>query len=129
MISGGIHIALKELSQESFVAFSKEKVPAAHAQLISACATANFYPNIEQECSQVAGVICLVAAGLSVAVIPSNLASLIHPKVQYVPLSDDTHFLSQEVSLAWRRGDDSPVLASFLEVAGSMSELAPKRPK
>src|SRR3546814_957431 len=95
-------LALKQLAGESFVAFSREKVPAAHAQLISACTEAGFYPDIEQECSQVGGVICLVAAGLSVALVPSNLASLMHPKVQYLPLADRSRFLGQEISVAWR---------------------------
>lgn len=125
-LAGQKTIALKQLAHESFIAFSKEKVPTAHAQLISACATANFYPKVEQECSQVGGVICLVAAGLSVALIPSNLTSLMHPKVQYVPLSDDTHFLSQEISLAWRHGDDNPALTSFLGVAQTLAD--PERP-
>ncbi|KAA0889317.1 LysR family transcriptional regulator [Pusillimonas sp. ANT_WB101] len=123
-LAGQKSVSLRQLSHESFVSFSREKVPTAHAQLIAACAAANFYPHIEQECSQVAGVICLVAAGLSVAVIPSNLASLMHPKVQYVPLSDTTHHLSQEVSLAWRKGDGNPALASFLQVASTQAPHA-----
>lgn len=116
-LAGKRSIALKQLAGESFVAFSREKVPAAHAQLISACTEAGFYPDIEQECSQVGGVICLVAAGLSVALVPSNLASLMHPKVQYLPLADRSRFLGQEISVAWRRGDDNPALASFLKVS------------
>lgn len=120
-LAGERAISLDQLSHESFVSFSREKVPTAHAQLIAACATANFQPHIEQECSQVAGVICLVAAGLSVAVIPENLASLMHPKVQYVPLSDTTPHLSQEVSLAWRKDDDNPALASFLQMAAALT--------
>lgn len=122
-LAGRKTIELRQLAHESFVSFSKEKVPTAHAQLIAACATANFYPNIEQECSQVGGVICLVAAGLSVAVIPSNLTSLMHPKVKYVPLSDDTHYLTQEVSMAWRQGDGNPALASFLAVAQTLADM------
>jgi DNA-binding transcriptional LysR family regulator len=107
-------IDLRQLANESFVAFSREKVPAAHAQLISACDTAGFYPHIEQECAQVASVICLIAAGLSVALVATNLTSLIHPKVRYVPISNKTHFLSQEISVGWRRSDPNPVLTSFL---------------
>jgi DNA-binding transcriptional LysR family regulator len=114
-------VALKELAHESFVAFTRQHVPAAHAQLISACATAGFYPQIDQESAQIGSVICLVAAGLSVALIPSNLQSLIHPKVSYVPLSDTTEFLKQEVGLAWRRDDANPALASFLQVATRLS--------
>ncbi|ANN69472.1 hypothetical protein BAU08_07165 [Bordetella bronchialis] len=123
-LAGRKRIALRQLAGDSFVAFSRDKVPAAHAQLISACATAGFHPRIEQECAQVASVVCLVAAGLSVALIPSNLASLIHPKVRYIPLSDDTAYLRQEISLAWRRDDDNPALASFLEAARPLSVSA-----
>lgn len=121
-LSGQKTIGLKQLAHESFVAFSKEKVPAAHAQMIAACSTAGFYPDIAQECSQVASVICFVAAGLSIALIPSNLTALIHPKVQYIPLSDKTPFLNQEISIAWRNNDDSPALASFLKAAKSLQE-------
>jgi DNA-binding transcriptional LysR family regulator len=120
-LAGSKRIALRQLAQESFVAFSREKVPASHAQLISLCATAGFHPRIEQECAQIASVICLVAAGLSVALIPTNLASLIHPKVRYVPISDKTETLRQEISLAWRRDDDNPALASFLVAAEALS--------
>jgi DNA-binding transcriptional LysR family regulator len=111
-------IALKQLAHESFVAFSKEIVPAAHAQLISACCDAGFYPKIEQECSQIASVICLVAAGLSIALVPSNLASLIHPNVRYLPIAAQARFLTREISIAWRRDDGNPALASFLKIAG-----------
>lgn len=115
-------ISLKDLEHESFVAFARQHVPAAHAQLISACAIAGFHPRIDQESAQVGSVIGLVAAGLSVALIPSNLQSLIHPKVSYVTLSDTTEFLKQEVGLAWRRDDANPALASFLTVAQRLSQ-------
>lgn len=113
-------ISLQQLAGESFVAFSREKVPSAYTQLITVCAEAGFSPDIEQECSQVGGVICLVAAGLSVSLISGNLASLIHPKVKYLPLADDNPNLTQEVSIAWRKGDDNPALASFLKIARAL---------
>ncbi len=120
-LSGEKSIKLKQLARESFVAFSKEKVPAAHAQLISACSLAGFYPDIAQECSQVASMVCFVAAGVSVALIASNLTALMHPKIRYIPLSDKNQFLTQEISLAWRAGDNHPALASFLNAAQPLS--------
>ncbi|ARP83020.1 hypothetical protein CAL12_20835 [Bordetella genomosp. 8] len=114
-------IALRQLAGESFVSFSREKVPAAHAQLIAVCGAAGFYPSIEQECSQVASVICLIAAGLSVALVSGNLTSLIHPKVSYVPISDQTPYLDQEVSLAWRENDSNPALHALLDVARAIT--------
>ncbi|ALM86127.1 LysR family transcriptional regulator [Bordetella sp. N] len=125
-LAGRKRIDLRQLAGESFVAFSREKVPAAHAQLISVCGAAGFYPNIEQECSQVASVICLIAAGLSVALVSGNLTSLIHPKVCYVPISNHTPYLDQEVSIAWRGGDTNPALHSFLEVARGMEAASGK---
>ncbi|SAI39883.1 LysR family transcriptional regulator [Bordetella ansorpii] len=126
-LAGRASIELKQLAGESFVAFSREKVPAAHAQLIAACATAGFYPAIEQECSQIASVICVIAAGLTVALVSGNLTSLIHPKVQYVPLADRLPLLEQEVAIAWRRNDDNPALASFLDVARQLENPSPLR--
>ncbi|OWT73642.1 MULTISPECIES: LysR family transcriptional regulator [unclassified Achromobacter] len=123
-LAGRKRIDLRQLAGESFVAFSKEKVPAAHAQLISVCGAAGFYPNIEQECSQVASVICLVAAGLSVALVSGNLTSLIHPKVVYVPISNRTPYLDQEVAIAWRRNDANPALHSLLDVARTLETAA-----
>lgn len=110
-------IHLKQLAHESFIAFSKEKVPTAHAQMITVCAEAGFYPDIAQECSQVAGVICLIAAGLSVALVPSNLSWLIHPQVQYVPIADDSEHLYQEISITWRSEDSNPAIGAFLRMA------------
>jgi DNA-binding transcriptional LysR family regulator len=110
-------VALSQLANETFIAFSKEKVPTAHAQLISLCAEAGFYPHIAQESSQIAGLICQIAAGLFVALIPSNLSSLIHPQVKYLPVSDNSAHLWQEVSIAWRTIDDNPAITAFLNTA------------
>lgn len=115
-------IDLRQLARDSFISFSREKVPTAYAQLLTVCAAAGFSPRIEQECAQVGGVICLVAAGLSVALIPSNLASLIHPKVRYLPLADRNPDLIQEVSIAWRSNDDNPALASFLKMVRTSAD-------
>lgn len=116
-LSNRKRISLKELAQESFVAFSRERVPAAHAQLIAACMEVGFYPNIEQECAQVASMVCIIATGLSVALVAGNLTALIHPSVRYIPLSDKTPHLHQEISVAWREDDKNPALTSLLKVA------------
>jgi DNA-binding transcriptional LysR family regulator len=114
-------IDLKDLAGESFIAFSRVRVPAAHAQLIALCVEAGFYPEIEQESAQVASVICVIAAGLCVALVAGNLSALMHPKVQYVPIANKSPNLTQDISIAWRRGDDNPALAAFLGVARRMA--------
>ncbi len=114
-------LALAELADEPLVTFNRDKVPASYAQLMSACLAAGFHPRIAQECSQVAGVICVVAAGLGLAIIPSDLKSLMHPKVRYIALRGDDKHVNIELSLAWRKDDRNPVLNSFLASAGALS--------
>lgn len=111
-------IALSELANESFVAFNRNDVPASYAQLMSICLAGGFHPKITQECSQVAGMVCVVAAGLGVAIIPADLRSLIHPKVSYVDLQGQDKSLSVEISFAWRNDNANPALQSFLQCAG-----------
>jgi DNA-binding transcriptional LysR family regulator len=106
-------VALADLANESFAAFNRDKVPASYAQLMSDCLTAGFQPKIAQECSQVSGLICVVAAGLGIAIVPSDLRSLKHPKVHYVDLQSGPGNLRVEISFAWRRDNHNPALRSF----------------
>lgn len=106
-------IALADLANESFVAFNRDKVPASYAQLMSDCLTAGFQPKITQECSQVSGLVCVVAAGLGIAIVPSDLRSLKHPKVHYIDLHGGAESLKVEISFAWRRDNPNPALRSF----------------
>lgn len=121
-LAGNTSIALSQLAGERFAAFSRKQIPAAHAQLIAACANAGFYPEIDQECTQIASIICLVAAGVAVALVSGNLSSLVHPNVRYVPLVDDPVFIAQQTAIAWRKGDDNPAIASFMSVVARLAD-------
>ena len=114
-------LAVGDLRDESFVAFSREKVPAVYRQLLAVCESAGFLPAIAQECRQVASLLCSVAAGVCVALVQENLTALRHPKVVFRPLTDTTPLLEQELSVAWRRDDDNPALAAFLQTASRIS--------
>src|SRR5690606_24749130 len=92
-----------------------DDVPASYAQLLSICLSAGFHPRIAQECSQVAGVLCVVAAGLGVAIIPGDLRLLAHPLVHYIDLKGLDEDLSVEISFAWRHDNQNPALRSFLQ--------------
>lgn len=121
-LAGETSINLSQLAGERFVAFSREQIPAAHAQLIAACVNAGFYPEIDQECTQIASIVCLVAAGVAVALVSGNLSSLVHPNVRYVALNEDRAFTAQQTAIAWRKGDDNPALASLLSVVAQLAD-------
>jgi len=55
-----------------------------------------------------------VAAGAGVSLVPQSLRALVRAGVVYRDLAGDVPTV--RLSAAWRTGDDSPVLAAFLEL-------------
>jgi DNA-binding transcriptional LysR family regulator len=70
---------------------------------------------VEQEAIQMQTIVSLVSAELGVALIPASLTNLQRTGVTYKHLQGGTPFT--EIHLAWRRGDDLPVLRVFLDLA------------
>jgi DNA-binding transcriptional LysR family regulator len=70
---------------------------------------------IVQEAIQMQTIISLVSAGMGVALVPASLRSLARTGVRYVSLSGETPVL--ESGIVWRRGDTTPTLERFLDVA------------
>jgi DNA-binding transcriptional LysR family regulator len=69
---------------------------------------------IVQEVSEMQTLVGLVAAGVGVSLVPQSLRALTRAGVVYRDLAGDVPTV--RLSAAWRTGDDSPVLAAFLEL-------------
>src|SRR3954447_21088904 len=69
---------------------------------------------IVQEVTEMQTLVGLVAAGVGVSLVPRSLRALARDGVVYRDLADDVPTV--QLSAAWRTGDDSPVLAAFLEL-------------
>lgn len=70
---------------------------------------------IVQEAIQMQTIISLVSAGMGIALVPDSLRSLARTGVLYVSLKGQAPFL--ESGIVWRRGDATPTLERFLDVA------------
>lgn len=70
---------------------------------------------IVQEAIQMQTIISLVSAGMGIALVPDSLRSLARTGVRYVSLKGRVPFL--ESGIVWRRGDTTPTLERFLDVA------------
>ena len=108
-------LSMAELKDEGFVIFSRDHVPASYAALMTLCSLEGFHPLILQECIQVSGLICVVAAGVGIALVPSDLKALQHPKVSYVPLKGSHSFQQVEISLAWHKDNHNPAIPGFVK--------------
>jgi DNA-binding transcriptional LysR family regulator len=84
---------------------------------------------IVQEVTEMQTLVGLVAAHVGVSLVPQSLRALARAGVVYRDLAGDVPTV--RLSAAWRTGDDSPVLAAFLELmargwwAGTDSAAAP----
>jgi DNA-binding transcriptional LysR family regulator len=69
---------------------------------------------IVQEVAEMQTVIGLVAAGVGISLVPESVRALQRRGVTYRDLANGAPTV--ELAVAWRTGDDSPVLAAFLEL-------------
>ncbi len=105
-------IALSALAREDFVSFPRARGPAFFDQTMRLCHDAGFTPHIVQEAVQL-DILNLVAAGFGVAVIPGSMRHARRPGVVCRAIEGSPR---TELFVAWRQGDDSPVVRDFLEV-------------
>lgn len=108
-------VALSELKNEPFVAYSHDRIPLMHSHGVSMCLEVGFYPNIVCEAWQASSILSFVAAGIGAALIPSHLSELLHPGVVYRPLSRGSPNVTLEIAVVWREVDRSSALASLLD--------------
>jgi DNA-binding transcriptional LysR family regulator len=80
---------------------------------------------IVQEVAEMQTVIGLVAAGVGISLVPESVRALQRCGVTYRPLAEDAP--SVELAVAWRTGDDSPVLAAFLALTRAMAPAEEER--
>jgi DNA-binding transcriptional LysR family regulator len=97
------------------ILFPRRVAPAFH-DLVTGYFTAHGgTARIAQEAIQMQTIIALVSAGMGLALVPASLRHLARTGVRYVALAGDAPVL--ESGLVWRRGDATPTLARFLDVA------------
>jgi DNA-binding transcriptional LysR family regulator len=106
-------VRVEELAGEPLVLITRSGAPGLRGAL--APLTDVFEEDaIVQEVAEMQTLIGLVAAGVGVSLVPASVRALARTGVVYRPLAGDPPRVA--LSAAWRTGDDSPVLAAFLEL-------------
>jgi DNA-binding transcriptional LysR family regulator len=106
-------IPLQAMADEPFVLPSPEIVPS-YTEIINLCQQAGFFPKVIQEATWMITVLSLVAGGMGVALLPSNVQNLQRTGVVYRPIKGAN--FTREIVVVWRKDDSSPVLQKFLNV-------------
>jgi DNA-binding transcriptional LysR family regulator len=106
-------IPVKALENEAFVLPSPEIVPS-YMQIMNLCQEAGFLPKVVQEATWMITVLSLVAGGIGVALLSSNVQNLQRKGVVYRPIEGVN--LRKQLGVVWRKDDSSPVLREFIKV-------------
>lgn len=118
-LAGARIVDLSDLASDRFVLFSRKRVPSMYMKVMTACIDAGFHPFVAYEVLEIASAIGVVASGVAVGLVPSNLKVLTHGDVVYKELASPAGKIGLEASLVWRQSDNNPTLQSFLAVVSA----------
>lgn len=107
-------VPVDELAGESFVAYVSHFRSVLRDAVEQACESHGFVPNIAIEVAETSTLVSFVAAGIGVSLVPASVAHMSIAGAVYRPLAGDPPEV--DLALAWRRDDDSLVLARSLDV-------------
>jgi DNA-binding transcriptional LysR family regulator len=97
------------------IIFPRRSAPAFYDLVTGYFAAHGGNARIVQEAIQMQTIISLVSAGMGIALVPASLRHLARTGVRYVDLAGEAPSL--ESGIVWRRGDITPTLDRFLDVA------------
>ncbi len=104
-------LTLEDLRGQPLVLLSRTGAPGLRAALEGAIGNED---DIVQEAVEMQTLIGLVAAGVGLSLVPQSVRLLMRQGVSYRPLAGD---LGVRLEMAWRKSDESPLLAKFLAMA------------
>jgi DNA-binding transcriptional LysR family regulator len=107
-------IPLERLEGEPFITYPSHVRSVVHDAVEDACAAHGFEPLAAHEVAETSTLVSFVAAGLGVSLVPASVRNMTVQGAVYRPLVRDT--TQVELAVAWRRGDDRPVLERALDV-------------
>ncbi len=113
-------IPLRALAREPIVLPPRELGPGFQDQIVGLCQRAGFSPQIIQEAVQMQTVVGLVAAGMGVSLVPASVQTLRRHGVVYRSLQASSPRV--DLAVAWRRGDPSVVVHTFLDVVRGVTQ-------
>ena len=113
-------VPVRKLAAEPFVMFQQSPGLVLHNLVLGFCLQLGFAPRVAQEASQSHAVAGLVSSGMGVALVPASTESTRLRGVVYRPILEKSPAVS--TALAWRRGDESPVVAAFRKTTTDVAQ-------
>jgi DNA-binding transcriptional LysR family regulator len=107
-----VHVA--QLENEPFITYPSHFRSVVHDAVAATCAENGFAPTVAMEVGETATLISFVAADAGVALVPASAQLMTVGGAVYRRLTGATH--SVQIAMAWRRGDERPLLAKVQRI-------------
>jgi DNA-binding transcriptional LysR family regulator len=110
-------VPIAELADEPFVTYAPQLRSVLQGVVEEACAAHGFQPRIAMPVTETSTLVSFVAAGVGVSLVPASVSGMSVARAVYRPLAGDAPRV--QIALAWRHGNESPVLTSALRLVHS----------
>jgi DNA-binding transcriptional LysR family regulator len=114
-------LALEELRHEPFVAYPSGPLFHLRQAMDQICMDAGFVPHVVRESEASQTLLCLIAAGVGIGIIPQETRALAVEGVVFKPLPQTARRVQH--GLAWLRDNSNPVLGKLLSIAQEMQSI------
>jgi DNA-binding transcriptional LysR family regulator len=111
-LSDKADIALSDLEDETFIAFSREHSPALFDAYIASCLHAGFSPKIKHTARQVSTILQMVRVGLGVSLVPRSFSHSGFTGVQFRELHDTAGRVN--IFAVWREKNPSELVQKVI---------------
>jgi DNA-binding transcriptional LysR family regulator len=116
-------VQLAQLADSPFVLLPRQVGPQLYDQIIGLCAAAGFTPQVVQHAVEWQTVCALVEAGLGISLAPASIRRIRLKGVAFRGIEPGN--ARTRVAVAWRKNDQSPLVASLL---ATVTQDPPDRP-
>jgi DNA-binding transcriptional LysR family regulator len=115
-------VPLEKRVHEPFVTYPSHFRSVLHDAVEATCSAHGFLPRVALEAGETATLVSFVAAGIGVSLVPESVKHMTVEGAVYRPLAREA--AAVELAVAWRREDDTPVLARALEIVRGVTAVA-----
>jgi DNA-binding transcriptional LysR family regulator len=113
-------LPVSALAEEYFYLAERESAPLYNPWIFVLCQQAGFTPRIIQEKGRHAAVLCYIAAGLGVTILPAQFAGTAVTGVRFIPLKPPAP--AYRYYLAWPSKNPPVALAQFVKTAKAVAK-------
>jgi DNA-binding transcriptional LysR family regulator len=119
---------LRDLAGERFILVRQPGAPGIYQNVLAACRSAGFEPQVAAEVSHMLTNLNLVAAGVGISIVPASMSEVRLKGVRYRRLRAAPP-LTAALSLAYLAPGDDPILANLIAIAQRLSASSLGQPR